>query len=57
MPNFTEGIKNSDLMAQMFHYFALFRKRYFLPASPVFRIMVGVQSGFASNGFVEAEHG
>ena len=57
MPNFTVGMKNSGLMAQMFHYFALFRKRHFLPASPVFRIMVGVQSGFASNGFVEAEHG
>ena len=56
MPNFTEGMKTSGLMAQMSHYFALFKKR-FLPASPVFRILVGGQSGFASNGFVEAEHG
>jgi len=50
-------MKNSGLMAQMFHYFALFKKRHFLPASSVFRILVGGQSGFASNGFVEAEHG
>ena len=26
MPNFTEGMKTSGLMAQMFHYFSLFKK-------------------------------
>ena len=44
-------------MAQIFHHFPLFSKGHSLPTGAVLRIVVGVQSGFAGNSFIEAEHG
>ena len=54
---FTESAKKTGLLPQKRQYLLLFISSHCLPTSHAFCILVGVQSGFSANGFVEAEHG
>ena len=52
----TERPKLPPALLQNRDYLPLFSKRHCLPAGSLFSILVGVQSSFAADGFIEAEH-
>ncbi|MBF9219992.1 hypothetical protein [Hymenobacter ruricola] len=49
--------KPDGLDAQVFQCGKAFLRRFGQPIGDIFALLVGVQSGFAGNGFIEAEHG
>ena len=56
-PLLTPRMKHIAPLLQNQDYFPLLCKKHCLPAGTVFLVVVGVQSGFAADGFIEAEHG
>ncbi|WP_226163480.1 hypothetical protein [Hymenobacter terricola] len=50
-------MKSEGLLPNDFNGRHTFFRRFGQPEKHILHILVGVQSGFAGNGFIEAEHG